>query len=143
MAFRANIPTTKTQTGNILGVIGIWKHWGVSNAIRCSTPTCFTVHTFFRSVWDFVVGIFTWKTMLNVGLDFQPSVVSVFVINEKIKRTFTVHFYTVISTRFKGLVDTLYTKWFLLECGFISFKLWNNFNNYIETFSSLCLTRLT
>ena len=38
-AFQANITTTKTQTGNVLSVSGIWKHWAVSNAIRCSPPT--------------------------------------------------------------------------------------------------------
>ena len=38
-AFRANIPTTKSQTGNILGVSGIRKHWRVSNVIRYFTPT--------------------------------------------------------------------------------------------------------
>ena len=37
-AFRANIPFTKSQTGYIMGVSGNWKHWGVSNTIRCSTP---------------------------------------------------------------------------------------------------------
>ena len=34
IAFRANIPTTKYQTGNILGVSRIWKHWEVSNTSR-------------------------------------------------------------------------------------------------------------
>ena len=43
-AFRANIPTTKSQTGNILGVSGIWKHCGVSNAIRCSSPAGYMVN---------------------------------------------------------------------------------------------------
>ena len=37
IAFRANIPTTKFQTENILGISRIWKRWKVSNAIRCST----------------------------------------------------------------------------------------------------------
>ena len=32
--FRAYIPTTKSQTGNILGVSGIRKRWKVSNAPR-------------------------------------------------------------------------------------------------------------
>ena len=40
-AFQANIPTSKTQTLNILGVKGIWKHWKFSNAIRCSKLTDF------------------------------------------------------------------------------------------------------
>ena len=39
IAFRANIPTTKSQIGNILGVGGIRKHREVSNAIGCPTPT--------------------------------------------------------------------------------------------------------
>ena len=36
-AFRRNNRTTKSQTGNILDVSGIWKLRGLSNAIRCST----------------------------------------------------------------------------------------------------------
>ena len=39
IALRTNIPTTKSQTGNILGTIGIWKHWNVSNVIIYSTLT--------------------------------------------------------------------------------------------------------
>ena len=40
-AFRANIPTTKSQTENILGVSGIRKHHVVGNAIGWSTLHCF------------------------------------------------------------------------------------------------------
>ena len=32
--YEANISTTKSQTGNILGVSKIWRHWKVSYAIR-------------------------------------------------------------------------------------------------------------
>ena len=32
-AFPANIPPTKSQMGNILGAIKIWKHWKASNAL--------------------------------------------------------------------------------------------------------------
>ena len=38
-AYRANIPIINSQSVKNLGVSGIWKHWGVSNAIRCSSPT--------------------------------------------------------------------------------------------------------
>ena len=36
IAFRANVLTTKSQIGEILGISGIWKCWQVSNTIICS-----------------------------------------------------------------------------------------------------------
>ena len=61
-AFRANIPTTKSQTENILGVSRIWKHRGVNNSIRCSTPT----GTF--STWLIGVGFFYLQLNANTNV---------------------------------------------------------------------------
>ena len=51
LAFWGNIPITKSKSLNILGASGIWKHWKVNDAIRCSTLNGLSIT--FSKIWDY------------------------------------------------------------------------------------------
>ena len=63
LIFRINIPTSKSQTGNIMGARGIWKHWNASNIVRFSTY----VYWMMYSTSIILLRIKFWICVQNIG----------------------------------------------------------------------------
>ena len=58
--FRENIPTIKSQTGNLMGTREVWKHLKIIVSYILLVARVIYV-------WDFIVGIIARKVLLNMG----------------------------------------------------------------------------